>query len=152
MTKEILQKILEKVNPIVKIDKRNTGPTIYERNQQLSISFNIYDNLDNNWIKLNKSIQEILETNKTLPKGEIIIHNGTEGKIIDSGEIYFEIVKSRIWECYFYEKEDFLYLRILREKKIDETEEKTSNSEWISLDIDLVFQSAWFSENKRKFL
>ncbi|OLS26266.1 MAG: hypothetical protein HeimC3_10450 [Candidatus Heimdallarchaeota archaeon LC_3] len=153
MTKKILRNMIEKVNSIIKLDKRNTGPTIYERNQHLAISYNIYNNLEANWFNLNEIIRNIFEINKSLPKGEIIIHNGNGGKIIDTGEIYFEIVKSKIWECYFYEKEDFLYLRVLWEKDLKITNKKIDNNkEWISLDIDLVFQSAWFSENKRKSL
>ncbi len=63
-----------------------------------------------------------------------------EGKIIDSGKVSFVVKRAHIWECYFYEPELFLYLRLLEEK--DPAKEKT----WISMDFDLIKNSAWFVE------
>lgn len=144
----LIQKIITNLKEIVKSHKDNTGPTIREKYQNLTISYNIYDNLTENWLEIKKILETIFESKNLTPLGEIITHNGSGGKIIDQGNLVFKVIKSNIWECYFYESETFLYIRLLWEQDFQKPERKN----WISLDIDLLGHSAWFNEASRKKL
>jgi hypothetical protein len=146
MPKKILQNLLTNLLEFVKSDERNTGPTIREKNDNLTVSYNIYNNLSINWSEIKKIVETILEAKDLTPLGEVITYNGTGGKIIDQGNFSFEVLRSKIWECYFYEPETFFYVRLLWEQ---DNQQKTTKN-WLSLDIDLVDNSAWFSEKSRK--
>jgi hypothetical protein len=153
MITNILQNLIMQISDIARSNKKNTGPTIREKDQNLTVSYNIYNNLSVNWMKLTNLLELIFEGKNLIPKGEVITHLGLGGKIIDSGLQSFEVVKSKIWECYFYDPEEFLYVRVLWERDLQKKDKITDlNIEWISVDIDLVRDSAWFSEEPRKQL
>jgi hypothetical protein len=153
MTSNILQNLIVQISDIASLNKKNTGPTIREKDQNLTVSYNIYNNLSVNWAKLTKLLELIFEGKNLIPKGEVITHLGSGGKIIDSGLRSFEVVRSKIWECYFYDPEEFMYVRALWERDLQKKDKVTDlDLEWISVDIDLVRDSAWFSEESRKQL
>ena len=59
--------------------------------------------------------------------------------MIDTGMQEFQINFGESWDVYLYEPEIFVYIRLLLESKIINPEER-----WISLDIDVINNSAWF--------
>ncbi len=113
-----------------------TGPTIRSNNQSSTLAYNLFlENIEGITNDLSKSIDRIL----TEIKGEIIRLQGS-GSIIDLGNPAFQIISSITWDIYFYEPENFAYIRLLHE--LD------NEKEWISLDIDFVSNSAWFQDEK----
>ncbi len=113
---------------------------VIHRKQNTTLTWNIYPTekipLDNLIHTLIKTIEENFKN----IKGEIIHFNLSNGKIQDGGIEEFQISKGKIWEIYLYEPEIFIYLRLLSETRLTHPHEK-----WISIDIDIVEESAWFA-------
>lgn len=113
---------------------------IIHRKQNITLTWNIYPTekipLDNLLQVLMKTIEENFKN----IKGETIQFNLSNGKIHDGGVQEFQISTGKIWEIYLYEPEIFIYLRLLTESRITHPHEK-----WISIDIDIVEESAWFA-------
>lgn len=153
MTTKILQNLISQISTIARFDEKNTGPTIREKGRNLTVAFNIFNELNENWLKITNLLEITFEGKDLFPKGEVITHLGSGGKIIDSGLQSFEVIRSKIWECYFYDPEEFMYVRTLWEKDLQKKNDLPNfQLEWISVDIDLVRESAWFSEEHRKIL
>ena len=119
-----------------------TGPTfrnVAECNQ--TISYNIYPEetiIESIWNELSALLKEKFK--KLSLHGEVIFYRGSTGEILDQGKEYFKILKANHFECYLYEPESFLYVRLLHEF------DPLQNKKWISIDFDYVFKSAWFAE------
>lgn len=117
------------------------GPTIRKRTNNITISYNIIpekDNFEKVWEKLNSEIG--VEFDELSKSGEIITYSAENGSILDQGVEYFKVLKSKLYECYIYEPESFIYARLLHEY------DKLKKNEWLSIDIDIIDQSAWFEE------
>ncbi len=71
--------------------------------------------------------------------GEVIWYEGLNGEIWDRQFNQFTVQKAFISEVYWYDPEIFGYVRILHEK-----DKYRKEKEWISVDIDVVVNSAWF--------
>ncbi|MHA2306159.1 MAG: hypothetical protein ACXACU_12290, partial [Candidatus Hodarchaeales archaeon] len=63
------------------------------------------------------------------------------GGITDSGTQEFQIIRGKSWEVYLYDPETFIYIRLLNESRIADPFDK-----WLSIDIDIVENSAWFAD------
>ncbi|MFW9929378.1 MAG: hypothetical protein ACFFD1_08305 [Candidatus Thorarchaeota archaeon] len=149
MSTKLLNELIYRLQNLLEGNPKNTGPSIRERNINVTLSYNFYSNLEQNWIILENILDSFFIFNKNLPEGEIIVHKGSSGKIFDTQVESFEVLKSKIYECYFYRNEDFLYVRLLWERELKKDGPK---NQWLSLDIDLVKESAWFTEKKiRRF-
>lgn len=141
---EFLMKECQALLPI--IDSISTGPTLRLRGPNITLAYNFYCNsIKKVWNSLTDILETFLDTFKS--KGEFLIHYGHEGEIIDSGYHGFQIKQSKLIEAYFYEQEVFLYLRVLWE--VDPQQSNISlQHDWISLDADIILESAWFAEEK----
>ena len=72
-------------------------------------------------------------------EGGLLQYEISKGRILDSGSEAFLISRGFSWDLYVYQPEIFVYIRLLQEKNIG-----MNHNEWISVDIDLIKQSAWF--------
>ena len=117
------------------------GPTNRKSENNLKLSYNIYprkDSFNDIWHLLESLLK--LRFNELSKLGEVINYDVDHGAIADQGTEYFKIQKAFLFECYIYEPESFLYARLLHEFDI------IKKSEWISIDLDGIEQSAWFEE------
>jgi len=86
------------------------------------------------------SIQDLFSQKlESYEEGELLQYEISKGRILDSGSEAFIISRGFSWDLYIYQPEIFVYIRLLQEKSIE-----IDNNEWISVDIDLIKQSAWF--------
>lgn len=122
-----------------------TGPTLYHHENNWSVLFNVYPLHQD---KTDMLLQRLIQTARQIAtefigeNGEIIAAQVGMGEIRDQGHPYFEITRGQIFECYHYNLESFAYIRVFQENKLAETES------WISLDLDLLEKSAWFTEKR----
>ena len=72
--------------------------------------------------------------------GENIIVRGENGSIFDMKEKEAEIKKAFYVECYCYDCLSAYFIRVWHEKAL------FMEKEWISVDIDEIKQSLWFSD------
>jgi hypothetical protein len=120
-----------------------TGPTLYQHEKNWSVLLNVYPL---HQAKTDALVQRVIRTARQIAtefigeKGEIIAAQVGTGEIRDQGQPYFEITRGQIFECYHYDFEAFAYIRVFQENKLAE------NESWISLDMDLLEKSAWFTE------
>jgi hypothetical protein len=120
-----------------------TGPTLYRHEKNWSVLFNVYPLHQD---QIEALVQRVVRTARQIAtefigeKGEIIAAQVGTGEIRDQGHPYFEIASGQIFECYHYDLEAFAYIRVFQEKKCAGTES------WISLDMDFLEKSAWFTE------
>ncbi len=132
-----LEKYLEK-----KIPNRETTLPVKRRDKGNNsiLTWNIYPRSPEEITELFESIQSLLDKKLVdFEEGELLMYKISEGRILDSGTDAFLISRGFSWDLYIYEPEIFVYIRILQEKKLE-----MDNNEWISVDIDLIRQSAWF--------
>ncbi len=112
---------------------------IKKRNQNTTVTWNIFPtnkvNLDDIFpILINK-----INNNFDKIDGEIIKLRKAEGTINDTGSQEFQIIKSNAWEIYLYKPEIFMYIRLSYESRLS-----NPNDVWLSIDIDITEESAWF--------
>ena len=113
---------------------------ITKRKQNIVITWNIYPGAK---IQLNDLFLIIAKTiEKSLKdiNGEIISCFLTNGEIRDRGVQEFQIHMGRTWEIYLYDPETYIALRLLYESRISHPQDR-----WLSIDIDVVAESAWFA-------
>ncbi len=112
---------------------------IQTRENNTIITCNIFLNEGGYLEDLFQKITEVFE--KTLEKinGETIHYELTKGKILDTGIQEFQIDLAKVWDIYLYDPEIFIYVRLLVESKLAQPK-----NSWISLDIDVITNSAWF--------
>jgi hypothetical protein len=104
------------------------------------LTWNIFPENPGEEIEIFDSIQKLINHKlESYEEGELLQYEISKGRILDSGSEAFIISRGFSWDLYIYQPETFIYIRLLQEKNI----EKDSN-EWISVDIDLIKQSAWF--------
>ena len=137
-----LDSLASEINSLVKKLQVNIiGPTFHNRENNITLSYNIHPlefDIDQLWnICYNFLEKKFKELSKT---GEVIMYETTKGAILDQGVEYFKVKKANIFECYIYEPESFIYLRILQEYDL------LQKKQWISIDVDGIEQSAWFEE------
>jgi len=120
-----------------------TGPTLYNYEINWSVLLNVYPLHQD---KMDAVLQRLIQIARQIAmefigeKGEVITAQVGTGEIQDQGHPYFEIARGQIFECYHYDTEAFAYIRVFQEKKL------AANESWISLDMDFLEKSAWFSE------
>ncbi|MFX0150508.1 MAG: hypothetical protein ACFFAJ_07010 [Candidatus Hodarchaeota archaeon] len=138
-----LQQLITNVETLVDsrlTDQSRTLPVkIKIRMQNVIITWNIYSTDENDLNFLFKQLTGTINQLLDEIKGEVIHYELNSGKIFDSGVFEFQINLGKTWDIYLYDPEIFIYLRLLLESRIANPQEK-----WISLDIDLVTDSAWF--------
>ncbi|MFX0049796.1 MAG: hypothetical protein ACFE8U_00760 [Candidatus Hermodarchaeota archaeon] len=138
-----LQQLITNVETLVDsrlTDQSRTLPVkVKIRMQNVIITWNIYSTDENDLNFLFKQLTGTINQLLDEIKGEVIHYELNSGKIFDSGVFEFQINLGKTWDIYLYDPEIFIYLRLLLESRIANPQEK-----WISLDIDLVTDSAWF--------
>lgn len=141
----IIQRIVNKIESLIETQINNRTKTrpvkIQERNQNIILSWNVYSE---GKIKLEQFfhiITQVINNETKQVNGEIIQFNLVNGDIYDRGVQEFVITSGRTWDVYLYDPEIFIYIRLLLESRLNEVKEK-----WISIDIDIIKQSAWFVE------
>jgi len=139
----ILQKLVQAIEDYLDKTFPNRKKTLpikmKRRSQNTIISWNIYPEpqkeVSTLFITLQQIISSILE--QTLD-GELIYYELKKGHIFDAGIKAFSINHGFIWDLYLYQPEIFVYIRLIHECNLD------NSNEWISIDIDLIESSAWF--------
>ncbi len=114
---------------------------VIKRNNNTVVTWNIYPKNPAKNDKLLVELTKTIEENFDNIVGEIIKLNITNGSIIDSGNQEFQIIKGQSWEVYLFDPETFIYIRLLNESRITDPFDK-----WLSIDIDIVENSAWFAD------
>ncbi|NHJ02790.1 MAG: hypothetical protein EAX86_11690 [Candidatus Heimdallarchaeota archaeon] len=112
-----------------------------QRNNNTIISWNIHPSFETPLEYLIPELLNVIEAKLEEIQGEVIHFTITSGDISNTGYKEFKIISGHSWEIYLYSPETFIYLRLLLETKKGHPEEK-----WISIDIDIVSESAWFTE------
>jgi len=133
----LLESYLEEKFPIrtktLPLKQRNRG------NNSI-FTWNIFHENPEETIEIFESIQNVINQKlESYEEGELLQYEISKGRILDSGSEAFLISKGFSWDLYIYQPEIFVYIRLLLEKNIE-----MDNNEWISVDIDLIKQSAWF--------
>jgi hypothetical protein len=134
---KVLEAYLEKLLP----NRKRTLP-VKQRDKGINsiLTWNIYPRTPEEVTDIFDSIQNLLSHKLVnFEGGELLMYEISEGRILDSGSDAFIISRGFSWDLYIYQPEIFVYIRLLQEKKI-----QTDDNEWISVDIDLIRQSAWF--------
>ncbi|MFW9778266.1 MAG: hypothetical protein ACFFE8_05365 [Candidatus Heimdallarchaeota archaeon] len=139
---EVLRHLMFQINRLMdenSIDRSQTHPPkLRQRANNIVVMWNIFleqkSSLNNLMAKIDQSIETILSQ----IRGEVIKFNVDSGTIKDMGTQEFRVIRGKIWNVYFYEPEDFLSVRLVHEETLHDQEQ------WISVDIDLVTNSAWF--------
>ena len=104
------------------------------------LTWNIFPENPGEEIKIFDSIQNLINQKlESYEEGELLQYEISKGRILDSGSEAFIISRGYSWDLYIYQPETFVYIRLLQEKNLEK-----DNQEWISVDIDLIKQSAWF--------
>lgn len=124
-------------------DRKITLPVKIRRNDHNSIiTWNIFPYNQMDLGEILKDLNEIISSNLLrIPKSELIAYNIDQGKILDSGIEAFRIKSGFIYDLYIYDPEIFVYTRLLQEFRLND-----QSKQWISIDIDVVTNSAWFSD------
>ena len=106
----------------------------------MTVTWNIFPTANLDLTDLLQMLAKTIANNLKDINGEIIEFNLANGKIRDRGVQEFQILTGKTWEVYLYEPETFIYLRLLYESRTDDPDKK-----WISIDMDIVLDSAWFN-------
>ena len=143
---EILKVLITSIEQFLNSKFPNRTKTLPLKIQQTTnniiITWNVFPNPFHELTDLLTNIRNIISKNlESLLSGEIILYEISNGSIIDSGSEAFLIKGGFSWDIYLYEPETFIYARLLHESQIDDQGE-----EWISIDIDVINQSAWFKD------
>ena len=134
---KVLETYLEKLFP----NREMTLP-VKQRDRGINsiLTWNIYPRNPEEVTDIFDGIQNLLSKKLVdFEEGELLMYEISEGRILDSGSDAFLISRGFSWDLYIYQPEIFVYIRLLQEKKIEK-----DDNEWISVDIDLIRQSAWF--------
>ena len=143
---EVLQQLVQSIDDLIDSyfpNRLRTLPVkINNRKQNITVTWNIYPTEKITLKDLFQIFVKTIDENLIDINGEIIQYKLINGKILDNPELIqeFEISTGKSWEIYLYEPETFIYLRLLYESRIANPHDK-----WISIDIDIVKESAWFA-------
>ncbi|MHA1214938.1 MAG: hypothetical protein ACTSPG_06555 [Candidatus Hodarchaeales archaeon] len=127
------------------LDRSITKPVKIRKSKSNTIlTWNIYfepiELLESNFTHLENLIMKSLKN----IQGEVIFYNVSHGTISDqTTEVFkdFFVNKAKLWDVYLYKPEIFIYIRLMQESK-----RQQADKSWISLDIDIVKDSAWFRD------
>lgn len=122
-------------------DRKTTLPVKIRSNDHNSIiTWNIFPNDQMDIDKILKDLNVIIHSNLLrIPRSELISYKIEKGKIHDSEVEAFRIKSGFIYDLYIYDPEIFVYTRLLLEfRSMDQSKL------WISIDIDVIHNSAWF--------
>lgn len=109
----------------------------------MTVTWNIFPTAKTDLPDLVQMLAKTIDNNLKDINGEIIEFNLSNGTIRDSGVQEFQILTGKTWEVYLYKPETFIYLRLLYESRTDDPDNK-----WISIDVDIVLDSAWFTTSE----
>ena len=141
----VLQQLIFNIEQLLNAffpQRSQTKPVkITRRKQNTTVTWNIYPNDGTQLERLFQVLSNTIDENLEELQGEIIRNKLTNGRILDMGVQEFEIIRGISWEIYLYKPETFIYIRLL-----NEVSTTTLSKNWISIDIDIVEESAWFSE------
>jgi hypothetical protein len=140
---EVLQQLVSEIEDLINSyysNRLRTLPVrINKRKQNITITWNIFP-VDEIQLKdLFQILTKAIEENLKDINGEIIHCTLTNGKIRDRGVQEFQIHTGKTWEIYLYGPEIYIDVRLLYESRIPQPHDK-----WLSIDIDIVLDSAWF--------
>lgn len=148
MNLEILPKELQSI--VVRLEKlidsyyssrsRTLPVKIIQHKQNIIVTWNIFPGAR---IQLQDFFQILTKTIEGSLKdinGEIIYCSLKNGKIRDRGVQEFQIHLGKTWEIYLYDPETYIDIRLLCESRVSEPQDR-----WLSIDIDVVTESAWFT-------
>ncbi|UCE13441.1 MAG: hypothetical protein JSV04_14815 [Candidatus Heimdallarchaeota archaeon] len=114
---------------------------IRNRRQNSVLSWNIFPSELIELKDFYQTLEDLITTQIKNVKGEIIQSTLARGEITDTGVQEFKIISGKTWDIYLYDPEIFIYLRLLHESRLTQDQDG-----WISIDIDLVNESAWFCD------
>ena len=137
---ELVQALENHLDQLTPNRKRTLPVKIKKQNQNTIITWNIYSEPQKDITGIFSDLQKIISRILEQPlDGELIYSEFKKGQIFDAGINAFSINQGFTWDLYLYQPEMFVYVRLLRETNLD-----GSNDTWISIDIDLIENSAWF--------
>lgn len=140
---EVLQLLVPRIEDLIDSyfsNRLRTLPVrINHRKQNITITWNIYPTDRISLEDLFQILSKLIDENLDDINGEIICYTISDGTIRDRKVQEFQIHSGKSWEIYLYEPETFIDVRLLLESYLTE-----SHNKWISIDIDIVTQSAWF--------
>ena len=115
---------------------------IKETPNNVIVTWNIFPDSSDTIEGVFKDIKNLInqEMNKGYD-GEVLKYNISNGQIFDSGVEAFLILEGFSWDLYLYKPETFIYIRLLHESRLDKEKDQ-----WISVDIDIINNSAWFRD------
>jgi hypothetical protein len=137
---ELVVSLEDLINSHYSNRSRTLPARIVERKQNTIITWNIYPEAKIQLEDLFQIITKTIESSLKNINGEIIYCTLTNGEIRDRGAQEFQIHKGRTWEIYLYDPETYIALRLFYESRISHPQDK-----WLSIDIDIVEESAWFT-------
>ncbi len=141
---KVLQQLVSKIEDLINSYYSNRSRTlpvrINKRKQNITITWNIYPVDRIRLEDLSKILTKTVEENLKDINGEIIHCTLTDGMIRDRGVQEFQIHSGKTWEIYLYDPEIYVDVRLLCESRITQPHDK-----WLSIDIDIVMESAWFT-------
>ncbi|UCG01589.1 MAG: hypothetical protein JSW11_18495 [Candidatus Heimdallarchaeota archaeon] len=140
---KVLQQLTSKIEALVDLyypDRSQTLPVrINKRKQNIIVTWNIYPSERHQLDELFPILSNTIEENLKGINGEIIHCSLINGEIRDRGIQEFQIHMGKTWEIYLYDPETYIDVRLLQESRITQPLDK-----WLSIDIDIVTESAWF--------
>ncbi len=139
-TEEIVQRLRKLVDGVISKNQVATFTRkVKHRGNNTILSWNVFPGnaslLKAVFEELCLALKEALED----INGEIIRYEGIRGEIWDRRYDQFVILEGCLHEVYWYDPEIFGYIRVLHEK-----DKLSKEKEWVSVDVDLVMDSAWF--------
>ncbi len=138
---DLVRALEEYLDQILSTRERTLPVKIKSLNQNTILTWNIYPEPQSEIKKIFTQLKEIISHILEQPlDGELIHSELRKGRILDGGINAFSIIQGFSWDLYLYQPETFVYFRLLHESTLDIT------NEWISIDIDLIENSAWFVE------
>ena len=115
---------------------------IKETQNNVIVTWNIFPDSSDTINGILKDIKDLInqEMNKGYD-GEVLKYDINSGQIFDAGVEAFLILEGFSWDLYLYKPETFIYIRLLHESRLDKEKDQ-----WISVDIDIINNSAWFRD------
>ncbi|MFW9855455.1 MAG: hypothetical protein ACFFFG_10355 [Candidatus Thorarchaeota archaeon] len=141
---KVLRQIILQIEHLIDVeipDRTQTHPPrLQQRASNIVVMWNIFSDQRRTLDSLLQKISLTIDDSLSRIKGEIIKLEVGSGTITDTGIQEFEIIEGKVWNVYLYNPEDFLYIRLLHETRLQRQED------WLSVDIDHIRNSAWFMD------
>ena len=135
----IVVRLEEIINSYYNSRSRTLPVRINQHKQNIIVTWNIYPGERIQLQDLFQILTKAIERSLKDINGEIIYCSLTNGEIRDRGVQEFQIHMGRTWEIYLYDPETYIDVRLLYESRISQPRDG-----WLSIDIDVVTESAWF--------